>query len=133
MSELGPIARLRRSGVERFHHGREAQGFDLLSFWQWSASDLVSDTLRGVLAEYLVAQAMGVANTGIREKWASFDIRTPQGITFEVKSAAYVQSWHQERLSPIVFSCPKSGPRMGRQDSQKMSLGASPRCMCSPS
>lgn len=108
MSELGSIDRLRRSGEERFRQGGAALDFNLLSFWQWSASDLVSNTLRGVLAEYLVAQALGVANDGIREEWAPYDLRTPKGITVEVKSAAYIQSWHQERLSPIVFSCPKT-------------------------
>lgn len=53
MSDLGRIPRLRRSGDERFRNGGAALSFDLLSFWQWGASDLVSNTLRGVLAEYL--------------------------------------------------------------------------------
>jgi hypothetical protein len=59
------------------------------------------------LSEYLVAQAVAAAQA-IREEWASYDLRTPEGITVEVKSAAYIQSWHQGRLSPIVFSCPKT-------------------------
>ncbi|WP_216919709.1 hypothetical protein [Synechococcus sp. CCAP 1479/9] len=108
MSELGPVDRLRRSGEERFHQGGAALDFNLRSFWQWSASDLVSNTLRGLLAEYIVAQALGVANDGIREEWAPYDLRTPEGIAVEVKSAAYIQSWHQERLSTISFLCPKT-------------------------
>jgi hypothetical protein len=99
---------VRKTGGEFFHHGGVRQGFDLLSFWQWSASDLVSNTLRGLLAEYLIAEALGVAAEGIREEWAPYDLLTPEDITVEVKSAAYIQSWHQKKLSPIVFSCPKT-------------------------
>lgn len=104
---LGALPRLRRNGAEVFHSAGAELGFNLLSFWQWSASDLVSNTLRGLLAEYLVAQAVAAAQ-GIREEWAPYDLRTPDGITVEVKSAAYIQTWHQERLSPIVFSCAKT-------------------------
>lgn len=108
LSELGPVDRLRRSGEERFHQGGADLDLNLRSFWQWSASDLVSNALRGVLAEYLVAQALGEANDGIQEEWAPYDLRTPEGITIEVKSAAEIQSWHQERLSTISFLCPKT-------------------------
>lgn len=39
MSELGPIDRLRRFGQESFRQGGAAHVFDLLSFWQWYASE----------------------------------------------------------------------------------------------
>jgi hypothetical protein len=39
---------------------------------------------------------------------ARFDLTTPEGITVEVKSAAYVQSWHQHHLSAITFATPKT-------------------------
>ena len=107
MSDLGPLPRVRLSGQEGFRQAGDALGFNVLDFWQWSASDLVSNTLRGVLAEYIVAQALGVAH-GIREEWAPFDLEDPRGITVEVKSAAFLQSWHQERLSTIVFGCPRT-------------------------
>lgn len=106
-TSLGALPRERRNGSEAFQHAGTELRFNLLSFWQWSASDLVSNTMRGVLAEYLVAQALAAAQ-GIREEWASYDLRTPEGITVEVKSAAYIQSWHQERLSRISFLCPKT-------------------------
>ncbi len=107
-ASLGALPRARRYGSEVFHAAGTELGFNLRSFWQWSASDLVSNAMRGVLAEYLVAQALAVANDGIREEWAPYDLRTPEGITIEVKSAAYIQSWHQERLSTISFLCPKT-------------------------
>ncbi len=108
MSELGPIDRLRRSGEERFRHGAVPLDADVLSFWQWGASDLVVNTLRGVLAEYIVALALGVADEGIRDAWAPYDLQSPEGITVEVKSSAYIQSWHQKRHSRIEFEYPKT-------------------------
>ena len=107
MDELGPIELKRRGGHESFHIAGRPLGFDLLSFWQWSSSDLVSNATRGVVAEYLVAQALGVAG-GVRDEWAPYDVDAPGGIRVEVKSAAYIQSWNQELLSPITFRIPKT-------------------------
>ena len=100
---LGRRQPLRKTGAERLHSEGTELGPDLLSFWQWSASDLVSNATRGVLAEFIVAQALGVSTTGVRDEWAAFDLVTPAGVKVEVKSAAFIQSWHQERLSPISF------------------------------
>jgi hypothetical protein len=107
MSDLGPINVTRLAGTEPFHAGGRALGFSVGSFWQWAVSDLVSNATRGVLAEYLVAQALGVAD-GVRDQWAAYDLTAPDGTRVEVKSAAYVQSWHQERLSTISFRVGKS-------------------------
>lgn len=68
---------------------------------------MVSNATRGRLAEYIIAQAIGAAD-GVRDEWAAYDLWDPRGISIEVKSAAYIQSWHQERLSTISFNCPKS-------------------------
>ena len=105
---LGRLTIRRKTGHELFHTNGQALGFDLLSFWQWTASDLVSNATRGRLAEYIVAQALGLATADVREEWAAFDLQTPSGIKIEVKSAAYVQSWHQAKLSPIMFVVPKT-------------------------
>jgi hypothetical protein len=93
----------RRSGAEPFTCGGAPVGFDLLSFWQWASSDLASNILRGVLAEYLVSQALGVAS-GLRDPWQAYDIVSPGGLTIEVKSAAYLQSWWQRSHSAISFT-----------------------------
>jgi hypothetical protein len=105
--QLGPIEVTRQRGDETFRDGARDLGFSLAAFWQWSCSDLVSNATRGILAEYLVAKALGVAD-GVREEWAAFDITAPDGTRIEVKSAAFIQSWHQERLSPITFRVPKT-------------------------
>ncbi|HEU0302863.1 MAG TPA: hypothetical protein VFR37_25600 [Longimicrobium sp.] len=98
--ELRPIHRL--TGAEAFHTSGSALGFDVLDFWRWSSSDLVGNVLRSRLAEYLVARALGLA-AGCRVEWDACDLRGPDGLTIEVKSAAYVQSWAQTRASRIVF------------------------------
>ena len=93
----------RKMGEEPFRSGNGNAGFTLLDFWQWSASDLVSNSTRGVLAEFLVARALGV-DTGVRDEWQAFDLQTATNKKIEVKSAAYVQSWGQKELLKIVFS-----------------------------
>lgn len=98
-----PLATTRKTGSERFHYGNTDLGFDLLSFWQWFASDLVSNAMRGCVAEYLVARALGISTEGIRHEWDPVDLEIPQGPRIEVKSAAYVQTWFQAELSSILF------------------------------
>lgn len=107
LGEFGRIPQHRRDGSERFHNGGSDLGFDLRGFWEWSVSDVVSNTTRGRLAEYLIAQAIGAAD-GVRDEWAAYDLLDPRGYTVEVKSAAYIQSWYQERISTISFNCRKS-------------------------
>ncbi|MGV9313956.1 hypothetical protein ACWDR0_17465 [Streptomyces sp. NPDC003691] len=75
----------------------------LSDFWQWACSDLAGNTMRGVLAEYIVGTALGSVG-GTRVEWDTVDIRTPEGCRVEVKSAAYLQSWEQKALSKISFS-----------------------------
>jgi hypothetical protein len=84
-------------GTERFHLGVDRPTeHSVLDMWRWTASDLLSNTARGIVAEWLVAVDLGVAD-GVREEWAAFDLRTPSGVTVEVKSSAYVQRWVQPK------------------------------------
>jgi hypothetical protein len=101
--ELGPISVNRKSGNEQFHQNGKSLNFDLLDFWQWATSDLVSNATRGILAEYIVARAVGDSDT-VRAEWDPFDTITENEIRIEVKSAAYIQSWHQDKYSRITFS-----------------------------
>ena len=48
-------------------------------------------------------QALG-ATPDVRQEWDAVDIRLASGLTVEVKSAAYHQSWAQKKESPIGFS-----------------------------
>lgn len=103
MDELPRLDVHRLTGNEPFIVAGQPAGFDLLSFWQWSSSDLVVNVVRGLLAEYLVAQALGLAGD-VRDPWRPYDLRTPRGLTLEVKSCSYLQSWWQKKPSDIGFS-----------------------------
>lgn len=76
-------------------------------FWEWAYDDLLTNTTRGVLAEYIVAKALGTLDRK-RVEWDNYDLRV-DGIGVEVKSAAYVQSW-PARPSTIAFGI---GPTKG--------------------
>ncbi|MEK2477108.1 hypothetical protein [Streptomyces noursei] len=101
-NDLGPLAITRRSASEPIRDNGETVG-RLGDFWSWACSDLANNTMRGVLAEYLVATALGAA-TGTRTEWDTVDIRTPEKWRVEVKSTAYLQSWAQSQLSEVSFS-----------------------------
>ena len=94
------------SGGEPFNAGGKPCGPTLLHYWQWSGSDLVSNVERGVLAEFLVASALGLSKEP-REEWGRFDVEVPNCGTVEVKSAAYIQSWEQRDYSTIGFDIAK--------------------------
>jgi hypothetical protein len=93
----------RRTGDELLHQSGSPGGPSLLEFWRWSSSDLLSNALRGVLAEFIVGTALDAHQQGVRSEWDPYDLTTPEGVTVEVKSAAYIQSWHQKRPSLITF------------------------------
>lgn len=102
MEELPAIEISRKSGDESFELNGLSLPLTLLSFWQWSASDMVGNAMRGILAEYIVASAVNMA-AGARTERDAYDIETPDGIKVEVKSGAYIQSWGQKKHSTIRF------------------------------
>jgi hypothetical protein len=85
------------------HRGGVTMTPTVLDFWRWSSSDLLSNAMRGVLAEFIVGTALGCVAGTVREEWDAADLRTPEGLRVEIKSAAYVQSWHQTGPSAITF------------------------------
>jgi hypothetical protein len=100
---LDAIAATPKSGNERFTVGSAELPATLLQFWRWSCSDLLGNAMRGVLAEYIVGLALDCVSGQGRMEWDAADLLTASGVRVEVKSAAYLQSWRQERLSPIRF------------------------------
>ena len=118
MKALDPIRVRQKTGQELFHRSGDAANRSLLDFWQWSGSDLLGNTARGILAEYIVAMDLGAA-TGIWSGWDPYDIKTKDGTKVEVKSAAYIQTWRQKSFSRIEFGIgptegwdPDSGERL---------------------
>lgn len=105
LSRIFPVP---KSGDEPLHSNGRPLGITLLDFWRWSSSDLVSNATRGILAEFIVASALGIELNDVRDEWRAFDLITPEGITVEVKSAAYIQTWSQRDFSRITFRIPKT-------------------------
>jgi len=101
--DLGRLTVSPKRGDERFKSEGTALDYSLLDFWRWSVSDLLSNATRGRLAEFIVAKALGVPADSVRDEWAAYDLASPEGVKIEVKSASYVQSWHQRTLSSIRF------------------------------
>jgi len=101
-TELRAKALVRKTGEEEFKENGVPIGANLREYWRWSASDLLGNTERGRLAEYIVATAVGVAD-GVRSGWEPYDVETKSRIRVEVKASAYVQTWGQKTLSKIIF------------------------------
>jgi hypothetical protein len=107
MSEpLLPLVAKRKTGEERLHRRGVSLQHSLMSFWQWSGSDLVGNTARGRFAEFLVATVLDVDISDVRAEWDAVDLVTRSRTKIEVKSAAYVQTWYQTELTRIVWGVP---------------------------
>lgn len=101
MSEV--VSNNKLSGSEPIILHDPALPTTVLSFWSWALSDVMSNTARGLLAEFFVAYDLGVTDD-IRIEWAPFDLTSRSGIRVEVKSSAYLQRWKQKRASTPNFS-----------------------------
>lgn len=88
----------RRTGDEAFI-GMDS---NLLEYWEWAHSDIMSNTERGRLAEFIVMKAIG-SKKNYRVEWDTVDVTTPDNIKVEVKTSAYLQTWKQFKLSAIQF------------------------------
>lgn len=107
------------TGDEYFTFDAMPTGYMLRDFWAWNSSDLLNNTMRGALAEFIVAstlnsgqsdaESMNLNFSKPRTDWDAYDLLYPctdwpEGVKIEVKSAAYLQSWEQNHLSRIQFS-----------------------------
>lgn len=92
---------IKKSGNEHFYASDSKLPFSVHDYWSWAHSDLIDNTERGKLAEYIIASALGVTDTP-SQTWDSYDL-SYMGHGIEVKSAAYMQSWHQNNKSRISF------------------------------
>ena len=92
-----------KNGSECLINNGQKIKYNLLDFWRWNSSDLLSNTIRGRFAEFIVASVTNVDLNQVRDEWGAYDLITPEGIKIEVKSSAYVQSWEQKSPSKISF------------------------------
>jgi hypothetical protein len=99
---LSEIQTTKKTGQEPFVFNGWQLPVNVLSFWQWSSSELLGNALRGVLAEFIVASAIDALEKP-REEWDAYDLLSAQGLKIEIKSSSYLQSWAQTKLSKIRF------------------------------
>lgn len=77
-------------------------------FWSWAYSIILENITRSAFAEFIVGSILDVVKTP-REVWNSVDFHY-RGRGMEVKSAAYLQNWKQNKSSKIVFDIGKKHP-----------------------
>jgi len=104
INNFGKISINQKTGDERLTFNNLETGLKLIDFWQWSVSDIISNATRGRFAEFIVASALNIDLTIIRDEWGPYDLKSPEGIKIEVKSASYLQTWNQKDFSKISFS-----------------------------
>lgn len=94
------------TGNEEFTLRGSGIGIIIKDFWSWAYSDLLDNTGRGVMAEFLVYSSLKGAippRAQMRVNWLPFDVTSPSGRRIEVKSAAYLQSWTTDFPSQIQY------------------------------
>lgn len=121
MSALGSIEPRQLEGSETFQYLNQALPHTVRSFWRWAYSNLPANNLRGHLAEFIVASDFGITSA-TRIEWADYDLLTKSKYRVEVKSAAYLQSWGQSKLSAISYDIAPTKPK--DQDTETFFRGA---------
>lgn len=70
---LEALQSTRRTGEENFSHNNQASSHPLLDLWRWSVPDILSNVIRGRLAEFIVATAININITQVRDEWGAYD------------------------------------------------------------
>lgn len=99
---LDKIISTPKSPNKKFHFKGLPLDFNLVDFWSWNQSDLIENRNRGILAEFIVRQALELKYP-TRLEWDAFDLKTEDNFKIEIKSAAYIQAWQQKKFSTISF------------------------------
>ena len=88
---------------------------------------MMDNTARGILAEFLVAMALRqLVGTQPRVEWDAYDFLAHirgRKVSIEVKSSSKIQSWKQQRYSPLQFRIApthKSDRESGRRSDQPL-------------
>lgn len=86
-------------------------------FWAWAHSDVDTNVMRAVYAEWLVGTALGCVG-GIRPSWTPWDLDYGDS-KIEVKSTSYYPNWGQLVDDPRILSPSERENRKGRQPSSR--------------
>lgn len=64
-----------KSGQENLTYFGKNTNFRLIDFWRWSMSNILSNSTRGKLAEFIAGTAVGTDFASPRDEWECFDIK----------------------------------------------------------
>jgi hypothetical protein len=96
-----PVKKL--TGDEQFKNVGSKK-FSVLEFWKYGFSNLNSNVIRGVLAEFIVENALKEnIEIEVRSPWGDYDVLY-NGKKIEVKCCSYIQDWDQVDYSEIKWS-----------------------------
>lgn len=84
------------------------EAITLEEYWAWAHGNLVANSERGLVAEFLVGKATDSLGDGRVERDA-WDLTTDYGAKIEVKASGYVQTWDQTKPSSIRLKMDESG------------------------
>lgn len=97
------------TGDEHFLYEGVSVNKLLIDFWSWQSSDLLNNSIRGALAEYIVAMSLNLDTSEARNVWDDHDL-VYNDFNIEVKSSSFLQSWEKSEMSRIVFTIYESRP-----------------------
>jgi hypothetical protein len=80
----------------------------VLDFWRWAMGDLQMNTARGLLVEWLVAQALG-DHSPFRVEWGPYDVQAADGTKVEIKATGRLQGWAMKKPSTPAWTFPAVG------------------------
>jgi hypothetical protein len=88
-----------------FHYDGKELNFSVADCLNYTFGDLINNTTRGAVAEYIVAKALDIDTTTPRQDWLDYDL-IYKGNPIEVKASGYLQPWNEANdiVSNIVFS-----------------------------
>ena len=76
MKELKAIKAKTKTGNEKLTYEGSETNYNLLDFWRWSVSDILSNATRGIFAEFVVGTAIGLNPENLRNEWDAYDLTT---------------------------------------------------------
>lgn len=76
MNEFNETQTGLKTGEEHLVHNGEKLGHNLLGFWRWTSSDLLSTATRGRLAEFIVTSATNVDLNQVRAEWKAIHMNS---------------------------------------------------------
>ncbi len=96
------------------------EAFDKGEFLEWAHGELLDNRNRGIVAEFIIAKALGLAGTR-RVEWDDVDL-VYEGRSIEIKSAANLQSWEQTAPVNCKFNIPKKAAYWDEKLGRRMPL-----------